>query len=130
MTERVVAAEAAARGLSVDGAPSEDDVLPDMAVRLEIGGGGVGAVRAAGPGAVGASVTAGIDVTGDEVASYAARNPSRFADSAGIADHLRAAAWRRRSGCGWTPGAPRSSNSPRDMSTPAIPASPDNTHRH
>ena len=37
VTERVVAAEAAARGLSADGAPSEDDVLPDMAVRLEIG---------------------------------------------------------------------------------------------
>jgi [acyl-carrier-protein] S-malonyltransferase len=37
VTERVVAAEAAARGLTADGAPSEDELLPDTTTRLEIG---------------------------------------------------------------------------------------------
>ena len=37
VTERVVAAEAAARGLTADGAPSEDELLPDATARLEIG---------------------------------------------------------------------------------------------
>ena len=124
VTERVVAAEAAARGLSADDAPSEDDVLPDMAVRLEIGSVAASVLSEPLARALFVSVTAGVDVTDDEVASYAARNPSRFADSAGVAEHLRAAAGVGRSGCGWTPGAPRSSNSPRATSTPAIPASP------
>src|SRR4051812_50134589 len=47
VTERVVAAEATARGLSADGAPSEDDLLPDMAVGL--GSGRVGAAGVGGP---------------------------------------------------------------------------------
>ena len=71
VTERVVAAEAAARGLSADGAPSEDDVLPDMAVRLEIGSVAASVLSEPLARALFASVTAGVDVTDDEVASYA-----------------------------------------------------------
>lgn len=37
VTERVVAAEAAARGLTAAGAPAEADLLPDATARLEIG---------------------------------------------------------------------------------------------
>ena len=37
VTERVVAAEAAARGVSADDAPAEDELLPDITARLEIG---------------------------------------------------------------------------------------------
>ena len=79
VTERVVAAEASSRGLSADGAPSQDELLPDMAVRLEIGS--VAASVLADPlaRALFASVTAGVDVTDDDVASYQARNPLRFA---------------------------------------------------
>ena len=69
-------------------------------------------------------------VTDDDVASYRARNPSRFADSAGIAEHLRAAA-RRRAFRLWldvrcaavvelAPG----------YEHPGDPRQPDNTHRH
>ncbi|MDT5224419.1 MAG: [acyl-carrier-protein] S-malonyltransferase, partial [Mycobacterium sp.] len=37
VTERVVAAEAVARGLHATAAPTEDDLLPDVTARLEIG---------------------------------------------------------------------------------------------
>jgi len=37
VTERVVAAEVAARGLTARGAPAEAEVLPDLTARLEIG---------------------------------------------------------------------------------------------
>ena len=68
VTERVVAAEAAARALSADGAPSEDDVLPDMAVRLEIGSVAASVLSEPLARALFASITAGVDVTDDEVA--------------------------------------------------------------
>ena len=77
-----------------------------------------------------ASVTAAVDVTDDVVAAYRERNPSRFADTAGIAEHLRAAA-RRRAFRIWldarcadvvelAPG----------YEHPGDPRQPDNTHRH
>src|ERR1700712_4260961 len=37
VTARVVSAEAKALGLTADGAPTEDALLPDVAARLEIG---------------------------------------------------------------------------------------------
>ena len=37
VTERVIADEAAAAGLTAEGAPSEDELLPDDSARLEIG---------------------------------------------------------------------------------------------
>ena len=53
VTERVVAYEAALRGLSADGAPTEDELLPDTTARLEIGSIAASALsRPAGPCAV------------------------------------------------------------------------------
>ncbi|HUM00588.1 MAG TPA: malonyl CoA-ACP transacylase, partial [Mycobacterium sp.] len=70
------------------------------------------------------------DVTGDDVDGYQARNPGRFADSAAVAEHLRAAA-RRRAFRVWLDArraelvefAPGHEH-------PGDPRQPDNTHRH
>lgn len=130
VTERVVAAEAYARGLTADGAPCEDDLLPDMAVRLEIGS--VAASVLADPLArvLFVAVTEGVDVTEDAVASYQARNPSRYADIADVADHLRAAA-RRRAFRLWLDArcAALVELAP-GYEHPGDPRQPDNTHRH
>lgn len=76
VTERVVAAEAAARGLTAAGAPAEADLLPDATARLEIGS--VAAAVLADPlaRALFAAVTARVAVTDDAVADYHARNPA------------------------------------------------------
>jgi [acyl-carrier-protein] S-malonyltransferase len=130
VTERVVAAEATARGLSAHGAPSEDDLLPDTAVRLEIGS--VTASMLADPlaRALFASVTEAVDVTDDAVAAYQARNPTRFADTAAVAEHLRAAA-RRRAFRLWLDArcAALVELAP-GYEHPGDPRQPDNTHRH
>ena len=130
VTERVVAAEVAARGLSARGAPSEDDLLPDTAVRLEIGS--VAAAVLADPlaRALFVSVTEAVGVTGDTVAAYQARNPSRFADIAAVAEHLRAAA-RRRAFRLWLDArcAALVELAP-GYEHPGDPRQPDNTHRH
>jgi [acyl-carrier-protein] S-malonyltransferase len=130
VTERVVAHEAALRGLSADGAPAEDELLPDTTARLEIG-----SITAAALGhpvgrALFADITAAVDVTDDDVAGYQARNPRRFATTAEVAAHLRGAA-RRRAFRLWlderraalvelAPG----------YEHPGDPRQPDNTHRH
>ncbi|OBJ50427.1 malonyl CoA-ACP transacylase [Mycobacterium sp. 1423905.2] len=79
VTERVVAAEAAARGLSATPAPTEAQVLPDLTARMEIGS--VAAAVLADPRAraLFVALTAGVQVTDQEVAAYHARNPLRFA---------------------------------------------------
>jgi [acyl-carrier-protein] S-malonyltransferase len=130
VTERVVAAEATARGLSADGAPSEDDLLPDMAVRLEIGSVAASVLSDPLARALFASVTETVDVTDDAVADYATRNPSRFADTAGVAAHLRAAA-RRRAFRLWLDArcAALVELAP-GYEHPGDPRQPDNTHRH
>jgi [acyl-carrier-protein] S-malonyltransferase len=130
VTERVVATDATARALSADDVPSEDELLPDMAARLEIGS--VAASVLADPlaRALFVSVTATVDVTDDDVAAYHARNPHRFGSTAEIADHLRGAA-RRRAFRQWldsrcaavvelAPG----------YEHPGDPRQPDNIHRH
>ncbi|MGE2726790.1 DUF7158 domain-containing protein [Mycolicibacterium pulveris] len=130
VTERVVAAEASALGLTADGAPPEDDLLPDTVTRMEIGS--IAASVLADPlaRAVFAHVTADVDVGGDEVASYQQRNPLRFKDADAVATHLRAVA-RRRAFRLWldarcaavvvlAPG----------YEHPGDPRQPDNTHRH
>lgn len=130
VTERVIALEAAARRLTADGAPTEEELLPDTTVRLEIGS--VAASVLADPlaRAVFTSVTACVDVSEDAVASYRQRNPLRFSTSDGIAAHLRGAA-RRRAFRVWldarcaavvelAPG----------YEHPGDPRQPDNTHRH
>jgi [acyl-carrier-protein] S-malonyltransferase len=130
VTERVVAAEATARGLTADGAPSEAELLPNVTVRLEIGS--VAASVLADPlaRALFASITEAVDVTDDAVAAYQARNPTRFADRAEVADHLRAAA-RRRAFRLWLDArcAALVELAP-GYEHPGDPRQPDNTHRH
>jgi [acyl-carrier-protein] S-malonyltransferase len=79
VTERLIAAEAAARGLTARGAPAEAELLPDTTARLEIGS--IAAAVLADPcaRALFADVTAEVRVTDDDVAGYHARNPLRFA---------------------------------------------------
>ncbi|MGE2689426.1 DUF7158 domain-containing protein [Mycolicibacterium pulveris] len=130
VTERVVAAEASALGVTADSAPPEDDLLPDTVTRMEIGS--IAASVLADPlaRAVFAHVTADVDVGGDEVASYQKRNPLRFKDADAVSSHLRAVA-RRRAFRLWldarcaavvvlAPG----------YEHPGDPRQPDNTHRH
>ncbi len=130
VTERVVATEAAARGLSAEGAPSEDDLLPDMAVRLEIGSVAASVLSDPLARALFVDVTEDVDVTDEAVAAYEQRNPSRFAETAGVAEHLRAAA-RRRAFRLWldTRCAALVELSP-GYEHPGDPRQPDNTHRH
>ncbi|MDH6197943.1 [acyl-carrier-protein] S-malonyltransferase [Mycobacterium frederiksbergense] len=150
VAERVVAAEAAQRGLSGAGAPSEDEVLPDTAARLEIGSIAAATLATPTARAAFADVTAAVDVSDSEVTAYHARNPLRFAAQlAGpngwharpvappldevrdrITAHLRASARRRAfrqwldARCGvlveLAPG----------YEHPGDPRQPDNTHKH
>lgn len=151
VTERLVAIEAAIRGVSAAGAPDEAALLPDETARLEIGS--VAAAVLADPlaRAVFAHLTAAVDVSDDEVAGYHARNPLRFAAPVRnrygwhapgstappleqvrslIADELRGAARRRafrvwldarRTALVWL--AP-------GYEHPGDPRQPDSTHRH
>ena len=103
VTERVIAAEAAAAGLTADGAPAEDELLPDISARLEIGS--VAAAALADPlaRAMFIHITAAVDVSDADVADYHARNPLRFADAVGRRKRLahRDSGSRRR----WMPCA-------------------------
>jgi [acyl-carrier-protein] S-malonyltransferase len=150
VTERVVATEAAARAVTADGAPREQDLLPDMSARLEIGSVAASALEDPLGRALFVHVTADVFVSEAEVANYHARNPLRFAVAApgdagwcdraaapaleavrpAIAEHLLAAA-RRRSFRVWldarravlvelAPG----------YEHPGDPSQPDNTHKH
>lgn len=151
VTERVVATEAAAAGLTAAGAPTEDELMPDNAARLEIGS--VAAAALADPLArvMFDHVTAAVDVTEADVADYHARNPLRFAtpSDAGngwrtetldapplkairplIVEHLRGAA-RRRAFRLWLDA--RRAELVRlapGYEHPGDPRQPDNTHRH
>lgn len=151
VTERVVAAEAAALGLDGRGAPTEAELLPDVTARLEIGS--VAAATLADPRAraLFAHVTAAVQVTGEEVAAYHARNPLRFAAPrrepdgwcasapsgpplaevrSVIAEHLRGAA-RRRAFRVWL-DARRAAlvRLAPGYEHPGDPRQPDNVHRH
>jgi [acyl-carrier-protein] S-malonyltransferase len=130
VTERLIAAEAAKRGLAGDKAPSEEELLPDTTARLEIGS--VTAAALADPlgRALFQQVTAEVEVTDDEVAGYRARNPLRFASSADVAEHLRGAA-RRRAFRIWL-DARRAAlvQLAPGYEHPGDPHQPDNTHRH
>jgi [acyl-carrier-protein] S-malonyltransferase len=151
VTERVVAAEAAARGVSADDAPAEDELLPDITARLEIGSIAAAALADARARALFVRVTADVDVSDDDVAAYHDRNPLRFAESqpdghgwrvpaahapplaqvhSTIAEHLRAAA-RRRAFRVWLDQ--RRADLVRlahGYEHPGDPRQPDNTHRH
>ncbi|MGV7248172.1 DUF7158 domain-containing protein [Mycobacterium kansasii] len=151
VTERVIAAEAAARNLTAAAAPTEVELLPDVAARLEIGS--VAAAVLADPyaRALFADVTAAVVVTDDQMADYHLRNPLRFAPlrpgghgwrvpavagppleqvRQAITGHLLGAA-RRRAFRIWLDG--RRAVSVRlapGYEHPADPRQPDNTHRH
>jgi len=150
VTERVVAREAAALGVTVTAAtPAEDELLPDLTARLEIGSVAASALADPLARALFAYVTDAVDVDEVAVADYHDRNPRRFAqfghargwlvpggtptlDEARpqIAAHLRGAARRRafrlwldqrRAALVWlAPG----------YEHPGDPRQPDNTHKH
>jgi [acyl-carrier-protein] S-malonyltransferase len=150
VTERVVAAEAAAHGLTARGAPAEAELLPDVTARLEIGS--VAAAALADPlaRALFAHVTAAVDVTDDKVTDYHARNPLRFATPRPshhgwrapalapplelvrpvVTEYLRGAA-RRRAFRVWL-DARRAAlvRLAPGYEHPGDPRQPDNTHRH
>jgi [acyl-carrier-protein] S-malonyltransferase len=130
VTERVVATEAAARGLTVEGAPSEQELLPDMTTRLEIGS--VAASVLADPlaRALFANVTAAVDVTDAKVRDYRARNPRRFNSDAEISDHLRGAAQRRAFRLWLDARCAELVELAPGYEHPGDPRQPDNTHRH
>ncbi|HEX4393337.1 MAG TPA: malonyl CoA-ACP transacylase [Mycobacterium sp.] len=151
VTERVVAAEAAARGVSADDAPAEDELLPDITARLEIGSIAAAALADPRARALFVRVTADVDVSDDDIAAYHERNPLRFTESrpdrdgwraaaantpplaqvrSTIAEHLRAAA-RRRAFRVWLDQ--RRADLVRlahGYEHPGDPRQPDNTHRH
>jgi [acyl-carrier-protein] S-malonyltransferase len=151
VTERVVAAESAARGLTACDAPTEAVLLPDVTARLEIGSVAAAALADPRARALFAAVTAAVRVSDDEVADYHARNPLRFAPSrpdphgwrspsrvgppleqvrSAIAEHLRGAA-RRRAFRVWL-DARRAAlvQLAAGYEHPGDPRQPDNTHRH
>ena len=151
VTERVVAAEAAARGLIGTDAPTEAELLPDVTARLEIGSVAAAALADSRARALFAAVTAGVRVSDDDVADFHARNPLRFAPprptSHGwrapslvgppleqvrpvITEHLVGAA-RRRAFRVWL-DARRTAlvELAPGYEHPGDPRQPDNTHRH
>ena len=134
MTERVIAHQAHALGVTAAAAPAEADVLPDLTARLEIGSIATGALSDPLARALYAHVTSDVDVDAATVADYHRRNPNRFpADpepEVAIAEMLRGAARRRafrhwldqrRADLVWlAPG----------FEHPGDPRQPDNVHRH
>jgi len=154
VTERVVAVEAAERGLAAvtsAAAPSESELLPDLTARLEIGSVAAAALADPRARALFADVTAAVRVGAADVADYHARNPLRFAEPtlgrhgwrapsvveppleqvrSKIAEHLRAVA-RRRAFRVWLDErrAALVQLAP-GYEHPGDPRQPDNTHRH
>lgn len=140
VTERVVAREAETLGVAVGSTtPTEEQVLPDLTARLEIGSIAAGVLADPLTRAVYARVTDEVDVDAQTVADYHRRNPTRvvcsgsfnLADTApAIAAMLRGAARRRafriwleqrRAALVWlAPG----------YEHPGDPRQPDNTHKH
>ena len=151
VTERLVAAQAAARRLTKRDAPTEAELLPDQTARLELGSVAAAALADPRARALFADVTAGVEPGDDDVADYHVRNPLRFAaprpgrhgwrapSSVGpplgevrsaIIDHLRGAA-RRRAFRVWLDA--RRAELVRlapGYEHPGDPRQPDNTHRH
>ena len=135
VTERVVASEAAALGVTVTtDTPGIDHVLPDLPARLEIGSIAAGVLVDPLARALYAHVTVDVDVDDAAVADYHRRNPNRFAaerDSAACIDRMLRGAARRRAFRMWleqrraalvwlAPG----------FEHPGDPRQPDNIHRH
>jgi [acyl-carrier-protein] S-malonyltransferase len=151
VTERVVAVEAGARGLNADDAPTEDELLPDITARLEIGSIAAAALTDPRARALFAHVTADVEVNDDDIADYHDRNPLRFAGSHAvdhvwrapartvppleearpmIARHLGAAARRRAFRVWLDQRRADLVHLEPGYEHPGDPRQPDNTHRH
>jgi [acyl-carrier-protein] S-malonyltransferase len=149
VTQRVVAAEAASLGVTADGAPAEDALLPDESARLEMGSLAAAALADPLARAVFAQVTGDVDVSDADVADYHARNPLRFAgrprvhgwrapaSAPPLADvrpairaHLRGAARRRAFRLWLDARSAELVELARGYEHPGDPSQPDNTHRH
>ncbi|HET6736249.1 MAG TPA: malonyl CoA-ACP transacylase [Mycobacterium sp.] len=130
VTERVVATEAASRGLGADGAPSEEELLPDMTARLEIGSITAAALNQPLGRALFVDITGTVDVTDEDVAAYRARNPLRFATTTEVAGHLRSAAQRRAFRLWLDARRAELVELAPGYEHPGDPRQPDNTHRH
>ena len=149
VAERVVAAEAASCTLSVDTAPTEEDLMPDTVARMELGSIAASVLENPTARALFASVTAHVTVSEADVAQYHARNPERFAAAAPVAggwrrpgaaptleevrpvitEHLLAAA-RRRGFRRWLDQRMAEAEFAPGYEHPGDPRQPDNTHRH
>ncbi|ORA38263.1 DUF7158 domain-containing protein [Mycobacterium aquaticum] len=151
VAERVVAVEAAARGIDSAGAVSEDELLPDMAARLEIGSVAAAALATPLARAVFTEVTRSVEISDDDVVAYHTRNPLRFAvkPQVGqqgwrakpvppefgdvrdqIAAHLLAAARRRAFRLWLDVRCAELVELAPGYEHPGDPRQPDNTHRH
>lgn len=142
VTERVMEEEAAALGVTVtDATPTEEDLLPDLTARIEIGSVAAGVLAAPLARAVFARVTAEIDVDEATVADYHRRNPRRFATGGGpvpeladvapaIASMLRGAACRRAFRIWLGQRHAALVRLAPGYEHPGDPRQPDNTHRH
>ncbi|MBU3752145.1 MAG: malonyl CoA-ACP transacylase [Mycobacterium sp.] len=135
VTEKVIAREAGARGVSATAAtPTESDLLPDLTARLDIGSIAATVLSDPRARALYTAVTDNVTVAADVVADYRRRNPNRFAGEAdpesAVATMLVGAARRRafrlwleqrRAELVWlAPG----------YEHPGDPRQPDNTHKH
>lgn len=151
VTERVVAAEVAACGLTVCDVPTEAQLLPDVTARLEIGSVAAAALADPRARALFVDVTATVRVSDQEVADYHARNPLRFAVPrpdrngwrapacvepplaqvrAAISEHLRGAARRRAFRLWLDERRAALVELAVGYEHPGDPRQPDNTHRH
>jgi [acyl-carrier-protein] S-malonyltransferase len=142
VTERLVAGEAAALGVTVTvDTPAVDDVLPDLPARLEIGSIAAGVLADPLARALYAHITADIDVDAAAVADYHRRNPNRcaaqgdgapdFQDVAPrIAQMLRGAAQRRAFRIWLEQRRAALVRLAPGYEHPGDPRQPDNIHRH
>ena len=151
VAERVVAVEAATLGTGPGDVVGEDELMPDMAARLEIGS--VAAAVLATPlgRAVFVEVTRAVEVSDTEIAAYHARNPMRFVAKPvvqkqgwrakpvppqfdqvrdRIAEHLLAAARRRAFRLWLDVRCAELVELAPGYEHPGDPRQPDNTHRH
>lgn len=150
VTARVVEAEARALGLDDDGVPAEEELLPDLAARLEIGSVAASVLGDVSARALFVHVTTGVEITDAEVEDYHRRNPFRFGGRApgvdgwhgrpvaaalddvraDVRQHLLAVA-RRREFRRWL-DARRAAvvELAPGYEHPGDPGQPDNTHKH
>lgn len=130
VAERVMAGEAADRGLTADGAPTESELLPGNVVRLELGSVASSVLADPLARALFVDLTADVDVPADAVWSYRSRNPLRYVSDASIAADLLGAARRRAFRLWLDARCAAVVQLAPGYEHPGDPRQPDNTHRH